>query len=87
MNKVFEELQQTIMVEDPYAYTIDKRITNSIVKREYHLISFFEDSYVDRNMLLDHYWKKVDYHFLPKKQGSTNLVWYKFIGKHIQIVN
>jgi len=86
-NKVLKELQHTISVEDPLAYTIDKRIINSIIKRKFHLVSFYEGSYADRNMSLDHYWKKVDYEYLPKKLYSTDVVWYEFIGKHIQIVN
>ena len=87
-NKVLRELEHTIYVEDPLAYTIDKRIVNSIIERKYHLVSFFKGSYADKNiMLLEHYWKKVDYQYLPKKKRGTDIVWYEFIGKHIQIVN
>ena len=86
-NKVLKELQYTISVEDPLEYIIDKRINNSIVERKYFLIAFFKGSYAIRILLLDHYWKKVDYEYLPKKKGISDIVWFEFIGKHIQICN
>lgn len=82
-----KELQMTIMVEEPYAYSIEKRIVNSIVDRKYKLIAFYKSSYADEN-IDKNYWIKVNYSFLPtKSKGGTSIVWYEFKGKHIQIIN
>jgi hypothetical protein len=86
MDRVFTELQMTIPVEDPCAYAFDKRISNSVIEKHHRgLISFFIGSWADKN-IDKNYWIKIDYHFLPKKYGGTELVWYEFTGKHYQIV-
>jgi hypothetical protein len=87
MNAVLRELRHTIPVEDPCCYSLPKCITNSIVKRQPRLVAVFKGSYVDRNDLLDCYWNKVEYAYLPTKQGTTPIVWYEFNGKHMRIVN
>jgi hypothetical protein len=86
MEKVLKELQYCIMVKDPCPYTLDKRISNSVVKDKYKLRAFFKGSYADNNMD-NNYWKKVDYEFLEKRVGITPIVWYEFQGKHISIIN
>lgn len=86
-NKVLKELQHTIYVEDPLPYFLDKVFTMSVVKRRYLLMSFYKDSRANRLMLLDPYWKEVNYEYLENKKEGRDLVWFEFIGKHIQIVN
>ena len=87
MDKVFKELQMTILVEDPLAYVIDKRIYISIIERKYNLLAFYEGSYADKNIDTN-YWRKVTYSHLSSHTKNLNkLVWYQFIGKHIQIVS
>jgi hypothetical protein len=86
MNALMKELQHTIIVEDPYGYNIEKRIKNCIVDRKYHLIAFYEGSYADKN-IDKNYWIGVKYMYLPTKLRGTNIVWYEFKGKHIQIIN
>jgi len=88
MDIVLRELQHTIMVEDPCHYALDKSVVNSIIDTKYNQKAFFKGSYADRNMSLDNmYWKKVYYEYLPKKKYGNNIVWYEFLGKHIQLVN
>lgn len=88
MDKVLRELQHTIMIEDPCPYALDKRVVNSVIDTKGKRRAFFEGSYADRNMLIDNmYWKKVNYEYLPKKKYGSNIVWYEFLGKHIQLVN
>jgi hypothetical protein len=86
MDKVFRELQNSVWVEDPCPYALGRGITQSIVSRKYHLISFYEGS-VTTKKLDKNYWKEVNYKFLEDKCGSTKLVWYEFLGKHIQLVD
>lgn len=85
MNKVFDDIKK-MGVLDPCPYALDRRITNSVVDRKYFLIAFFEGSYADKNMDKN-YWIKVKHSYLPEKKHGTNIVWYEFQGKHIQIVN
>jgi len=86
MNALMKELQNTIMVEEPCTYSIEKRIENSIVDRKSRLIAFYEGSYADKN-IDNNYWIKIKYFYLPTKLRGNNIVWYEFKGKHIQIDN
>jgi hypothetical protein len=86
-HRVLRELQHTIYVEDPCPYALDKRVANSVIDTKLNLRAFFEGSYADHMLIDNMYWKKVNYEYLPKKKYGSNIVWYEFLGKHIQIVN
>jgi hypothetical protein len=90
MTALMRELQKTIPVEDPCAYFIEKRILNSIIKREDKCISFYNDSPLIKNIDKNYWIKATNYYYLPThltQYSLIPLVWYEFTGKHMQMVN
>ena len=87
-HRVLRELQHTIYVEDPLAYYIDKGLIRSSQDRKHKLIAFYDNSKPSKDILEDGFWKRVDYEYLPtKNKWGTTIVWFEFLGKHIQIIN
>jgi len=90
MTTLMRELKHTIPVEDPCVYVIEKRILNSIVRRDHKSIAFFEGSYASNNIDKNYWIKSTNYYYLPThltKYSLRPLVWYEFTGKHMQMVN
>lgn len=86
--RVLKELQKIINVKDPLEYSISEKLYRSQADRKYFLIAFQYNSFACREILSDGFWKQVNYTYLPTKaKWGTDIVWFEFIGKHIQIIN
>lgn len=68
-------------------YIMEKRIHNMIYKCELgNIYAFQSGSYADIYLSNDLFWQKIEATHLDKFCWNISIVWYKFLGKNIQIV-